>query len=81
MFTQVNNQFNTEILESVVNQYGDKVHLLTSDFEFSCIEDVIMFMREEEVTSGDFEYSDDYQFNGFYICGSDLVDHCKAYNV
>ena len=81
MFTLLNNQFNTIVKKSVKNQYGDNVHLLESDFEFSCIEDVILFLREEEVYSGDFEYPCDYQFNGFYICGSDLIDYCKAYSV
>lgn len=71
--------------EAVVNSYDtelkDKVHHVELSYEVCCIEDLIMLLREDVIYTGDLEYSDDYQFNNFYICGSDLIDVCKKYDL
>ena len=67
--------------EMDLNQFGDTVHTFSCNAKICDNTDLIMFLTEEYLESGDFNYSDDYQFNGYYLTGSDLIDLCKAYGI
>ena len=57
------------------------IHLFeTDEMVMDVIMDVAEFFRDEELQSEfDFDINtyDDYSVNGFYVTGSDLIDHMK----
>ena len=60
--------------ENECDVHSFTISTMTIDF----IGDVVTFVNTNR---DDFEceinFSDDYSFNGYYICGSDLIDHIR----
>ena len=57
------------------------IHLFTLDYPISDDTDLILFLREDQLSTGCFNTVDDYQFNDYYYTGSDLIDLCHKYDL
>jgi len=72
-------EFNYKTTYSKQNECD--VHLFeTDEMVMDVIMDVAEFFRNEELQTEfnfDINFSDDYSVNGFYVTGSDLIDHMK----
>lgn len=63
------------------NAFNDDLFVVSLNCDINSQEDLIMLLREEILDTGCLEFGADYQFQDFYITGSDLIDLCKAYNM